>query len=144
MATCFGRQHITNVVSSSVHNDLRTIMGGEPRGIWGASRRALTVGFLATMVFAIGQRVLPAFSGMRLLFSTKLMFCSLLLLAVGCLLRVSSEVLAYQGIVRSAWSLLPTSAICQLAAVTVFAFNLLITFARPAPAIAAQPLRDAE
>jgi hypothetical protein len=42
-------------------------------GIWGASHRALTVGFVATMVFAIGQRVLPAFSGMRLLYSSKLM-----------------------------------------------------------------------
>jgi len=62
-----------------------------PHGIWGASRHALTVGFLATMVFAIGQRVLPAFSGMRLLFSTKLMFVAIFLLAVGCLLRVSSE-----------------------------------------------------
>ncbi len=111
-------------------------------GIWGASRHVLTVGFLAMLVFAIGQRVLPAFSGMRLLFSTKLMFCSLLLLAVGCLLRVSSEVLAYQGMVRAAWSWLPTSAICEMAAVTVFAFNLLITFARQAPAIAAQPLRE--
>lgn len=113
-------------------------------GIWGASRHALTVGFLAMMVFAIGQRVLPAFSGMRLLFSTKLMFCSLLLLSVGCLLRVSSEVLAYQGMVRAAWSWLPTSAICEMAAVTVFAFNLLITFAREAPAVAAQPLREPE
>ena len=47
-----------------------------PHGIWGASRHALTVGFLATMVFSIGQRVLPAFSGMRLLFSTKLMFAA--------------------------------------------------------------------
>ena len=45
-----------------------------PQGIWGASRHALTVGFMAPMVFSIGQRVLPAFSGMRLLFSTKLMF----------------------------------------------------------------------
>lgn len=43
---------------------------GNSQGIWGASRHALTVGFLAMMVFAIGQRVLPAFSGMRLLFST--------------------------------------------------------------------------
>jgi len=77
------------------------------------------------------QLVLPAFSGMRLLFSTKLMFCSLL--AVGCFLRVSSEVLAYQGVVRAAWLWLPTSAICEMAAVTVFAFNLLITFARQAP-----------
>jgi hypothetical protein len=60
-------------------------------GIWGASRHALTVGFLSTMVFAIGQRVVPAFSGMRLLFSTKAMFMALFLLSVGCLMRVSSE-----------------------------------------------------
>jgi hypothetical protein len=33
------------------------------QGIWGDSRHALTAGFLATMVFAIGQRVLPAFTG---------------------------------------------------------------------------------
>ena len=48
-----------------------------PDGIWGASRHALTVGFVATMVFAIGQRVLPAFSGMRLLYSPRLMGASL-------------------------------------------------------------------
>ncbi len=119
-------------------------MSRDSSGIWGASRHALTVGFLATMVFAIGQRVLPAFSGMRPLFSTKLMFLSLLLLAVGCLLRVSSEVLAYQGFVRSAWSWLPTSAICEMTAVTLFAFNLLTTFAREAPAVATQPLREAK
>ena len=98
------------------------------QGIWGASRHALTVGFLATMVFSIGQRVLPAFSGMRLLFSTKLMFLALLLLTVGCLVRVSSEILAYQGFVRSAWSWLPLSAVTEMAAVTVFAVNLLATF----------------
>lgn len=102
-------------------------------GIWGASRHALTVGFLATMVFAIGQRVLPAFSGMRLLFSTNLMFAALLLLAVGCLLRVGAEILAYQGIVRSAWSWLPVSAITEMTAVTLFAANLLATFARRPP-----------
>ncbi len=103
-------------------------------GIWGASRHALTVGFLATMVFAIGQRVLPAFSGMKLLFSTKLMFAGLVLLTVGCFLRVSSEVLAYQGLVRSAWSWLPISAILEMTAVTVFAVNLFATFASKAPA----------
>ena len=69
-----------------------------PDGIWGASRHALTVGFVSTMVFAIGQRVLPAFSGMRLLYSPRLMGASLGVLTAGCLLRVSSEVLAYQGI----------------------------------------------
>ncbi|MGA7908453.1 MAG: NnrS family protein [Candidatus Sulfotelmatobacter sp.] len=102
-------------------------------GIWGASRHALTVGFLSTMVFAIGQRVLPAFSGMRLLFSTKLMLAALLLLTVGCAVRVSSEVLAYQGFVKSAWSWLPVSAITEMTAVTLFALNLFITFARRPP-----------
>jgi len=109
-----------------------------PYGIWGASRHALTVGFLATMVFAIGQRVLPAFSGMRLLFSTKLMFVAILLLAVGCLLRVSSEILAYQGLVRSAWSWLPVSAITEMTAVTLFAANLVATFVRRRPSTQAQ------
>ncbi len=100
----------------------------QSQGIWGASRHALTVGFLAMMVFAIGQRVLPAFSGMKLLRSTKLMFLSLLLLTVGCLLRVSSEVLAYQGFLRSAWSWLPISALTEMTAVTLFAINLVGTF----------------
>ncbi len=104
----------------------------DSHGIWGASRHALTVGFLATMVFSVGQRILPAFSGMRLLFSTKLMFSSLLLLAIGCLLRVSSEILAYQGFAASAWSWLPVSAVTEMTAVTVFAVNLLCTlFSRP-------------
>jgi hypothetical protein len=85
------------------------------------------------MVFAIRQRVLPAFSGMRLLFSTKLMFVATVFLAIGCLLRVSSEILAYQGLARSAWSWLPVSAITEMTAVTLFAFNLLATFARRPP-----------
>jgi uncharacterized protein involved in response to NO len=101
-----------------------------PQGVWGASRHALTVGFLATMVFAIGQRVLPAFSGMRILFSTKLMFFALTLLGVGCFLRVSSEILAYQGFSNAAWSWLPVSAIVEMIAVTIFASNLLLTFGR--------------
>jgi uncharacterized protein involved in response to NO len=102
-------------------------------GIWGASRHALTVGFLATMVFAIGQRVLPAFSGMKLLYSTKLMFIALALLTLGCLLRVSSEVLAYQELARSAWAWLPLSAVIEMSAVTIFAVNLLATFAGRVP-----------
>jgi uncharacterized protein involved in response to NO len=107
----------------------------DSHGIWGASRHALTVGFLATMVFSVGQRILPAFSGMRLLFSTRLMLCSLLLLAIGCLLRVSSEILAYQEFVGWAWSWLPVSALTEMIAVTIFALNLLLTFkSRPASA----------
>ncbi|HZP16604.1 MAG TPA: NnrS family protein [Terriglobales bacterium] len=102
---------------------------GNAHGIWGASRHALTVGFLGMMVFAIGQRVLPAFSGMRLLFSSRLMFAAMLLLAIGCGLRVTAEILAYQELLQSAWSWLPVSAVIEMAAVTIFAVNLLLTFA---------------
>src|SRR6185437_9852835 len=97
-------------------------------GIWGASRHALTVGFVALMVFCIGQRVIPAFSGMRMLFSSKLMFVALALLSTGCLLRVVAEILAYQRFVACAWSWLPISAVTELIAVAVFALNLAITF----------------
>ena len=54
-------------------------------GIWGASRHALTVGFAATMVFAIGPRILPHFAGIYSIFSKRLMFLSLLLLQTGCI-----------------------------------------------------------
>ena len=97
----------------------------------GASRHALTVGFVATMVFAIGQRVLPAFAGMRVLYSPRLMLTCLLLLNTGRLLRVSSEILAYENYWLPAWKILAVSAICELAAVTVFALNLLLTFRQP-------------
>ncbi len=102
----------------------------DSQGIWGASRHALTVGFLAMMVFGIGQRLLPAFAGMRLLFSTKLMFAAMFLLTAGCFLRVGSEILAYQAFLRSAWTWLPVSAITEMTAVTIFAVNLIATFSR--------------
>lgn len=109
-------------------------------GIWGASRHALTVGFLATMVFAIGQRVLPAFSGMRLLYSKKLMFASLAFLNFGCLLRVASEIPAYETNLHAAWTTLPFSALTELTAVTLFALNLGVTLVLrpPYPAVLAQ------
>ena len=59
------------------------------------------------------------------------MFLALLLLTIGCSLRVSSEVLAYQDILRAAWTWLPVSAVCEMTAVTLFAVNLLVTFVRP-------------
>jgi len=97
-------------------------------GFWGASRHALTVGFVSTMVLAVGQRILPAFAGMRLLWSPRLMFAGLFLLTIGCTLRVSSEVLAYQGYAAWAWQVLPVSALTELTALSVFATNLLCTF----------------
>jgi hypothetical protein len=108
-------------------------------GIWGASRHALTVGFIAAMVFSVGQRILPSFCGMRVLASAKLMFAGLALLMIGCVLRVGCEILAYQGYAGWAWSVLPVSALVEMTAVTLFAVNLAWTFARP-PLVVQSPL----
>ncbi len=97
-------------------------------GIWGASRHALTVGFVATMVFSIGPRILPHFAGVYSIYSKRLMFLCLLLLQTGCLLRVSSEPLAYEGILSFAWKVLPFSGTLELSAVLLFALNLVLTF----------------
>ena len=109
-------------------------------GIWGASRHALTVGFIAAMVFSVGQRVLPSFCGMRILASPKLMFAGLALLTLGCTLRVASEILAYQNFAAWAWSVLPVSALIEMTAVSLFAINLVWTFLRP-PVVAPGPLQ---
>ncbi|HKV99767.1 MAG TPA: NnrS family protein [Vicinamibacterales bacterium] len=111
-------------------------------GIWGAARHAFTVGFVSTMVFSIGQRVLPAFAGARVLWSPRLMSASVICLNVGCLLRVASEIPAYQHGAAWAWSVLPISAMTEMTAVTFFAVNLLVTLLgergmSAAPAVAA-------
>ena len=109
-------------------------------GLWGASRHAVTVGFLAAMVFAIGQKILPAFCGARILFNRHAMLASLLLLHLGCALRVASEIPAYEGFAFATifWQVLPVSAVIELSAVSVFAANLLVTFLRPAPHVLAK------
>ncbi len=107
-------------------------------GIWGASRHALTVGFAATMVFAIGPRILPHFAGIYSIFSKRLMFVSLLLLQTGCALRVLSEPLAYEGLLPFAWKTLPVSGMLELSAVLVFAINIALTFALGRSACAAR------
>lgn len=111
--------------------DALAVLYDHEGGIWGASRHALTVGFIAGMVFAIGQRVLPAFCGMRLLWSTRLMFWSLALLHVGCALRVILEPLSYEHYWTFAWKLLPFSALVELTAVALFALNLIGTLLQP-------------
>ena len=56
------------------------------------------------------------------------MFGGLLLLTIGCTLRVSCEVLAYQGYANWAWQVLPFSALLELGGLTLFAINILGTF----------------
>ncbi len=114
------------LIAASLLGVLASRTGGP--GIWGASRHALTVGFLSTMVFSVGSRVLPAFSGMKPLFSARLMFVSLVMLNSGCALRVLTEALAYQGSASWAWNWLPVSALIELSAVVIFAINLAFTF----------------
>lgn len=104
--------------------------GDKSGGLGGASRHALTVGFVSLMIFGVGQRVLPAFSGMKLLFSKTVMFWSMLLASVGCTLRVVSEVLAYPEYVPAAWHVLPVSAVIELTGFTLFAINLFVSVTR--------------
>lgn len=111
----------------------------EAPGIAGASRHALTVGFIAAMIFCVGQRVLPSFCGMRVLWSPRLMLGMLVLLMTGCTLRVASEILAYQDYAKWAWNVLPVSALIELTAVALFAVNLVATFVRP-PVVVTSPL----
>ncbi len=99
-------------------------------GIWGASRHALTVGFAATMVFSIGPRILPHFTGIRDLYSKQLMLLSLLLIQTGCALRVSSEPLAYEGVTAFAWRTLPISGVLELSGVLLFGINIALTMMR--------------
>ena len=106
----------------------------------GASRHALTVGFFAAAVFAIGPRILPAFFNVRRLWSPRLMTVSLTLLNLGCALRVASQALAYQHLSESAWAILPLSAVIEMTAVTLFAANMLMTLTTGSPLEAAAVL----
>lgn len=108
---------------------------GAPAGIVGASRHAITVGFFSTMVFTIGPRVLPAFAGMRKLFSARLMFASLVTLTIGCTIRVVMQILAYQGYAAFAWQWLPVSALIEMTAMTLFAINMGATLLQRPTAI---------
>ena len=56
------------------------------------------------------------------------MFVGLSLLTMGCTLRVSCEVLAYQGYAAWAWHVLPASALIELTALSVFTVNMVCTF----------------
>lgn len=102
-------------------------------GMLGASRHAFTVGFLATLIFAVGPRILPSFLNSRELWSARLMHLSLVLITAGCSLRVLAEPLAYGGLVDAAWKVLPVSAFTELSAVLLFGLNIAASLATPVP-----------
>jgi uncharacterized protein involved in response to NO len=103
-------------------------------GLGGASRHALTVGFLATLIFCVAPLILPSFLAGRELQSSALMGASLWLLTAGCTLRVSSESLAYSSPSGAAWKILPISALLELTAVCLFVVNIGLTMAQRIPA----------
>jgi len=109
-------------------------LAGSAAGWTGASRHAFTVGFLATLILSMAPRILPSFLNSRELWSPRLMFWSLAALTFGCALRVSAEPLAYGGAAGWSWSLLPASAFIELAALLLFAYNILRSMATPVPA----------
>lgn len=100
-------------------------------GIGGAARHAVTVGFLMTIVFSVAPRILPALLGRRKLFSENLMLLALLLSSIGCFLRVTFEIVAYQQYISWSWSVLPIAVTLELAAVVLFAVNMIDTFLQP-------------
>jgi hypothetical protein len=102
-------------------------------GLGGASRHAVTVGFLATLIFAIGPRILPSFLNGRELYSSALMAASLWILNLGCVLRVSCEAIAYSA-GGAAWRILPLSALLEMTAVVIFVVNLGMTVKSRIPA----------
>jgi uncharacterized protein involved in response to NO len=108
----------------------------EPRltGLGGASRHALTVGFLAMLIFCVGPLILPSFLAGRQLRSPGLMGASLWLLAIGCFLRVTSEAVAYSATGGWSWKVLPVSGLLELTAVSLFVLNLGWTMMQPVPA----------
>ncbi len=103
-------------------------------GLGGASRHALTVGFLAMLIFCVGPLILPSFLASRQLRSPALMGASLWLLAIGCLLRVASESVAYSASGGLSWQLLPVSGVIELTAVCLFVLNFVWTMVQPVPA----------
>jgi uncharacterized protein involved in response to NO len=56
------------------------------------------------------------------------MFWAAALLNAGCILRVASEIGAYEPRIEASWPLLPVLTVTEMAAVTLFAANLLFTF----------------
>lgn len=103
-------------------------------GLPGASRHALTVGFLALLIFCVAPLILPSFLSGRELRSARLMAASLCLLSLGCFLRVSSEAVAYSARGGWSWRVLPVSGLIELTAISLFVLNLGWTMAQPVPA----------
>ena len=95
-----------------------------PRAYFGATRHALTVGSLTTLILGVGQRLLPILEH-DLLAWPRLVVPIFILIAVANALRVAGELssLVWPIVLR----ILPVSAVLELTAVTLFAANIVRT-----------------
>jgi hypothetical protein len=100
-----------------------------PHAYLGAVRHALTVGFMTTLILGVGQRLLPIL-GHTLLPWQRLVLPTFLLIAVGNLLRVLTELAT--PLSTTAFFLMPFSAVFELSALALFAANAQRTL-WPAP-----------
>lgn len=91
-------------------------------------RHLFTVGYLASMILAIGPRMLPSFVGRVRLFSTSLMGVSMLLMALGCSVRAIN----YVAVPSATQSWFVFFAPLEVAALLLFVVNAVATvFAVP-------------
>lgn len=100
-----------------------------PRPYVGATRHALTVGFLTTLILGVGQRLLPIL-GHELLAWPRLVVPIFVLIAAGNALRVAAELATLAW--PMAFAILPASSICELSALALYAANAFRTL-WPAP-----------
>ena len=95
-----------------------------PQAYLGATRHALTVGFLTTLILGVGQRLLPILSH-DLLAWPHLVVPIFVLIASGNALRVAAELATLAWPI--AFRVLPASAILELTALALFAANVFRT-----------------
>lgn len=99
-----------------------------PRAYLGATRHALTVGFLTTLILGVGQRLIPILSH-DLLAWPRLVVPTFALIAVGNALRVVGELATLKWPVW--FRFLPISALLELTALSLFAANAFRTMWPP-------------
>jgi hypothetical protein len=107
--------------------------GAAPRFVADFARHALAFGFITQIMMGVATRILPVFTG-NALWSPRGRTAAFYLLNVSLVLR-SLEVFVALGFVPAAWPLIAIAGPPAVAAVVLFALNVVFTiFGRPAAA----------
>lgn len=109
----------------------RQLAGGDPAN-WleaGAIRHILALGFITQMIFGVGSRALPVFSGKKL-YSLALVDASFILINAAVLLRVA-PILFSTGTWDQRYGIIGISGFLGLLAVAAFGYNIIRTIRGP-------------